>query len=139
MSLYYLILWNQVDILQKRFKQDHVRMRLWMSFYGTKFHCCAAQLLLSQPMNFSAVPRSCSSSCSSSSSSSSNSSSDKKSVVEVAVVAYCSISPTRPQFLFFLFKVVVVVSAERPLGPGLVVVVMVKKKKVMIARSPIHK
>ena len=24
MSLYYLILWNQVDILQKHFKQDYV-------------------------------------------------------------------------------------------------------------------
>ena len=27
MSLYYLILWNQVDILQKHFKKDHVHMR----------------------------------------------------------------------------------------------------------------
>ena len=34
MSLYYLILWNQVDILQKHFKQDHVHMRLWTKFYG---------------------------------------------------------------------------------------------------------
>ena len=34
MSLYYLILWNQVDILQKLFKKDHVHMRLWMRFYG---------------------------------------------------------------------------------------------------------
>ena len=34
MSLYYLILWNQVDILQKHFKKDHVRMRLWTRFYG---------------------------------------------------------------------------------------------------------
>ena len=34
MSLYYLILWNQVDILQKHFKKDHVHMRLWMRFYG---------------------------------------------------------------------------------------------------------
>ena len=32
MSLYYLILWNQVDILQKHFKQDHVHMRLWTKF-----------------------------------------------------------------------------------------------------------
>ena len=29
MSLYYLILWNQVDILQKHFKKDHAQMRLW--------------------------------------------------------------------------------------------------------------
>ena len=34
MSLYYLILWNQVDILQKHFKKDHVCMRLWTRFYG---------------------------------------------------------------------------------------------------------
>ena len=34
MSLYYLILWNQVDILQKHFKKDHVHMRLWARFYG---------------------------------------------------------------------------------------------------------
>ena len=34
MSLYYLILWNQVDILQKHFKEDHVLMRLWTRFYG---------------------------------------------------------------------------------------------------------
>ena len=34
MSLYYLILWNQVDILQKYFKKDHVHMRLWTRFYG---------------------------------------------------------------------------------------------------------
>ena len=35
MSLYYLILWNQVDILQKQvFKKDHVHMRLWTRFYG---------------------------------------------------------------------------------------------------------
>ena len=34
MSLYYLILWNQVDILQKHFKKDHVHMRLWMRLYG---------------------------------------------------------------------------------------------------------
>ena len=35
MSLYYLILWNQVDILQKHLKKDHVHMRLWTRFYGT--------------------------------------------------------------------------------------------------------
>ena len=35
MSLYYLILWNQVDILQKHFKKDHVHVRLWTRFYGT--------------------------------------------------------------------------------------------------------
>ena len=34
MSLYYLILWNQVDILQKHFKKDHVHMLLWTRFYG---------------------------------------------------------------------------------------------------------
>ena len=34
MSLYYLILWNQVDILQKHFKKDHVHMRLWTRFYS---------------------------------------------------------------------------------------------------------
>ena len=33
MSLYYLILWNQVDILQKHFKKDHIHMRLWTRFY----------------------------------------------------------------------------------------------------------
>ena len=32
MSLYYLKLWNQVDILQKHFKKDHVHMRLWTRF-----------------------------------------------------------------------------------------------------------
>ena len=32
MLLYYLILWNQVDILQKHFKKDHVHMRLWTRF-----------------------------------------------------------------------------------------------------------
>ena len=37
MSLYYLILWNQVDILQKHFKKDHVHMRLWTRFYGIGF------------------------------------------------------------------------------------------------------
>ena len=36
MSLYYLILWNQVDILQKHFKKDHVHMRLWTRFYGIR-------------------------------------------------------------------------------------------------------
>ena len=34
MSLYYLILWNQVDILQKHFKKDHVHWRLWTRLYG---------------------------------------------------------------------------------------------------------
>ena len=38
MSLYYLILWNQVDILQKHFKKDHVHMRLWTRFYGMWGH-----------------------------------------------------------------------------------------------------
>ena len=38
MSLYYLILWNQVDILQKHFKKDHVHMRLWTRFYGMTSH-----------------------------------------------------------------------------------------------------
>ena len=33
MSLYYLILWNQVDILQKHLTKDHVHMRLWTRFY----------------------------------------------------------------------------------------------------------
>ena len=33
MSLFYLILWNQVDILQKHVKKDHVHMRLWTRFY----------------------------------------------------------------------------------------------------------
>ena len=37
MSLYYLILWNQVDILQKHFKKDHVHMRLWTRFYGMSY------------------------------------------------------------------------------------------------------
>ena len=36
MSLYYLIVWNQVDILQKHFKKDHVHMRLWTKFYGIR-------------------------------------------------------------------------------------------------------
>ena len=35
MSLYYLILWNQVDILQKRLKKDHVHMRLWTRLYNS--------------------------------------------------------------------------------------------------------
>ena len=35
MSLYYLILWNQVDILPKHLKKDHVHMRLWTRLYGT--------------------------------------------------------------------------------------------------------
>ena len=34
MSLYYLIFGNQVDILQKHFKKDHVHMRFWTRFYG---------------------------------------------------------------------------------------------------------
>ena len=34
MSLYYMILWNQVDILPKHFKKDHVHMRLWTRFYS---------------------------------------------------------------------------------------------------------
>ena len=34
MSLYYLILWNQVKILQKHFRKDHVQMRLWTRLYG---------------------------------------------------------------------------------------------------------
>ena len=36
MSLHYLILWNQVDILQKHYKKDHVRMRLWTRFFGMR-------------------------------------------------------------------------------------------------------
>ena len=50
MSLYYLILWNQVDILQKHFKKDRVHMHLWTRFYGMAVapfwfsteHCSAA-------------------------------------------------------------------------------------------------
>ena len=38
MSLYYLILWNQVDILQIHFKKDHVHMRLWTRFYSILAH-----------------------------------------------------------------------------------------------------
>ena len=37
MSLYYLILWNQVDILQKHLKKDHVHMRLCPRFYGITY------------------------------------------------------------------------------------------------------
>ena len=37
MSLYYLILWNQVDSLQKHFKKDYVHLRLWTRFYGTVY------------------------------------------------------------------------------------------------------
>ena len=33
-----LILWNQVDILQKHFKKDHVHMRIWTRFYGISFY-----------------------------------------------------------------------------------------------------
>ena len=40
MSLYYLILWNHVDILQKHFKKDHVYMRLWTRFYGMWTETC---------------------------------------------------------------------------------------------------
>ena len=36
MSLSYLILWNQVDILQEHLKKDHVHMRLWTRFYGVQ-------------------------------------------------------------------------------------------------------
>ena len=39
MSLYYLILWNQVDILQKHLKKDHVHMRLWTRFYCICLDC----------------------------------------------------------------------------------------------------
>ena len=39
MSLYYLILWNQVAILQKHFIKDHVHMRLWMMLYGIYVYC----------------------------------------------------------------------------------------------------
>ena len=39
MSLCYLILWNQLDILQKHFKKDHVHMRLWTRFYGIGVDC----------------------------------------------------------------------------------------------------
>ena len=41
MSLYYLILWNQVDILQKHFKKDHVHMRLWTRLYGMAATTCS--------------------------------------------------------------------------------------------------
>ena len=36
MSLCYLILWNQVDILQKHFKKDHVHMRFSTRVYGIR-------------------------------------------------------------------------------------------------------
>ena len=29
-----MLLWNQVDALQKHFKKDHVHMRLWTRLYG---------------------------------------------------------------------------------------------------------
>ena len=29
-----MLLWNQVDALQKHFKKDHVHMRIWTRFYG---------------------------------------------------------------------------------------------------------
>ena len=32
--MYYLIVGNEVDILQKHFKKDHVHMRLWTRFYS---------------------------------------------------------------------------------------------------------
>ena len=32
--MYYLISWNQMDILQKHFKKDYVHMHLWTRFYG---------------------------------------------------------------------------------------------------------
>ena len=37
MWLYYLILSNQVDILQKHFRKDHVHMRHWTRFYGREY------------------------------------------------------------------------------------------------------
>jgi len=51
MSLYYLNMWNQVDILQKHFKRDHVYMLLWtrVSQHGIKallFSVCAFSSLL---------------------------------------------------------------------------------------------
>ena len=46
MSLYYLILWNQVDILQKHFRKDHVHMRLWTRFYGKGREKGACDLLM---------------------------------------------------------------------------------------------
>ena len=52
MSLYYLILWNQVDILQKHLKKDHAHMRLWTRFYGSLIsglHDGAATLTGKQP------------------------------------------------------------------------------------------
>ena len=35
MSLYNLIVWNQVDILLQHFKKDHVHMRIWTRLYGS--------------------------------------------------------------------------------------------------------
>ena len=35
---YTLILWNQVDILQKHFKKDHVHVRLWTRLYGIELN-----------------------------------------------------------------------------------------------------
>ena len=45
MSLYYLILWNKVDILQKHFKKDHVHMRLWTRFYASPHTCTPTDLM----------------------------------------------------------------------------------------------
>ena len=45
MSLYYLIVWNQVDILFKNFKKDHVHMHLWMRFYGMTLAFTSCQTL----------------------------------------------------------------------------------------------
>ena len=36
MSLYYLILWNQVDILQIYLKEDHAHMGLWTRLYDMR-------------------------------------------------------------------------------------------------------
>ena len=35
-SLNYLFWWNQVDILQKHSKKDHVHMHLWTRFYANQ-------------------------------------------------------------------------------------------------------
>ena len=43
MSLYYLILWNQVDILQKHFKKI---MSIYASGRGVMVHCLPKLLLL---------------------------------------------------------------------------------------------
>ena len=44
MSLYYLILWNQVDILQKHFKKDYVHVRLWTKFYRMHPSTCNLEI-----------------------------------------------------------------------------------------------